>query len=309
MISDSFWFTVSFFKTINKEKRDTHYSKKSAQREENNLTPACKEAIVILKRISENYFKFFIKLCDETATSRKDQKDLKDNILEIFYDFLSQCVFYSVFLAFPKSRYMFDNTFRFKIVAMFAYIYNGLIIQNFSLDHWDLDLGTGNIIENEQETRKVKKNDKDNENSKDEFVYPELIDVQRLIINNFKASERKKQDNVILNTPLYRFYTENNKFETLNMIKPIKLSKKDNYDVDLVDRKIEKNSKIAKNAVKNVFKISEHYNKINKEDEDVFKDKRNKNMDNNKRLYQEFKDIKAKRFQEYANYCIFINSK
>jgi len=32
-------------------------------------------------------------------------------------------------------------------------------------------------------------------------------------------------------------------------------------------------------------------------------------MDNNKRLYSEFKDIKAKRFQEYANYCIFINSK
>ena len=32
-------------------------------------------------------------------------------------------------------------------------------------------------------------------------------------------------------------------------------------------------------------------------------------MENNKRLNQEFKDIKAKRFQEYANYCIFISSK
>ena len=168
MISDSFWFTVSFFKTINKEKREINNSKKlNFTKEEKILSPALKEAVIILKRISENYFKFFIKLCDETATSRKDQKDLKDNILEIFYDFLSQCVFYSIFLAFPKSRHMFDNTFRFKIVSMFAYIYNGLIIQNFSLDHWDLDLGTGNIIENENETRKVKKTtDKDKENGK-----------------------------------------------------------------------------------------------------------------------------------------------
>ena len=33
------------------------------------------------------------------------------------------------------------------------------------------------------------------------------------------------------------------------------------------------------------------------------------NMRNKNRLFQEFKDIKAKRFQEYANYCIFISSK
>ena len=171
MISDSFWFTVSFFNTINKEKKENHNNKKFSSKEEKLLSNSLKEAVIILKRISENYFKFFIKLCDETATARKDQKDLKDNILEIFYDFLSQCVFYSIFLAFPKSRFMFDNTFRFKIVSMFAYIYNGLIIQNFNLDHWDLDLGTGNIIENQNETRKIKKNnDKEKENCNCYFI-------------------------------------------------------------------------------------------------------------------------------------------
>jgi hypothetical protein len=79
---------------------------------------------------------------------------------------------------------------------------------------------------------------------------------------------------VILNTPLYRFYTENNKFETLNMIKPIKLSKKDNYDVDAVEKKIELNYKKAKNAVKNSDRISEYYNQINKEDENNYIAKR-----------------------------------
>ena len=58
------------------------------------------------------------------------------------------------------------------------------------------------------------------------------------------------------------------------MIKPIKLSKKDNYDVDAVDRKIEKNSKLAKNAVKNLNKISDYYNKINEENEKSYIAKR-----------------------------------
>lgn len=54
------------------------------------------------------------------------------------------------------------------------------------------------------------------------------------------------------------------------MIKPIKLSKKDNYDVDTVEKKIEKNSRIAKNAVKNSVKISEYYKQINEEDEKTY---------------------------------------
>ena len=60
------------------------------------------------------------------------------------------------------------------------------------------------------------------------------------------------------------------------MIKPIKLSKKDNYDVDAVEKKIELYSKKAKNAVKNSDRISEYYNQLNKEDENTYIAKRYK---------------------------------
>ncbi len=58
------------------------------------------------------------------------------------------------------------------------------------------------------------------------------------------------------------------------MIKPIKLSKKDNYDVDAVEKKIELYYKKAKNAVKNSDRISEYYNQLNKEDENTYITKR-----------------------------------
>jgi hypothetical protein len=53
----------------------------------------------------------------------------------------------------------------------------------------------------------------------------------------------------ILNTPLYRLYAENNRFETLNMIKPIKFSQR-----KIVD--IEYKAKQHADYVKNVKEIS-----------------------------------------------------
>lgn len=141
IISDSFWFVVAFFRSKNElDKRVCEELKKTAAE--------------ILKRISCNYFKFFINLCDDDSPVKK-----KDPILNIFHDFLSQCVFYSLFLGFPKSRHIFNETFRHKIISLFAYLCNGLgTHSNFNVDHWDLDLGTGNIIEiSNQTARKNRK--------------------------------------------------------------------------------------------------------------------------------------------------------
>ncbi len=137
IISDSFWFVVAFFRSKNElDKRVSEELKKTAAE--------------ILKRISCNYFKFFINLCDDDSPVKK-----KDPILNIFHDFLSQCVFYSLFLGFPKSRHIFNDIFRHKIISLFAYLCNGLgTHSNFNVDHWDLDLGTGNIIEISHQTTK-----------------------------------------------------------------------------------------------------------------------------------------------------------
>jgi len=226
MISDSVWCIVHFFNSNNKLKQQYNKEAKHLSiKRENQFTKVKSELIFILKRISENYFKFFIRLCDDSSNSRKDRKDLKDNILEIFYDFLSQCVFYSIYLAFPKSRHFFDRSFMNKIVSTFAYLYNGLNMENFSLDHWDLDLGTGNMIDFSNENNIYKKSEK--ENNKADFLLPDISDLQTVVlIPDYNNMDKKPKDNIILNTPLYRFYSKNNNFETLNMIKPIKLKKK-----------------------------------------------------------------------------------
>jgi len=58
----------------------------------------------------------------------------------------------------------------------------------------------------------------------------------------------------ILNTPLYRLYAENNRFETLNMIKPIKLSQR-----KIVD--IEKKSKLDSEYLTQVKNYAKEMNK------------------------------------------------
>lgn len=130
LISDSFWFVVCFFQisnTVDKKKVE------ELKRQVNE----------ILKRISTNYFKFFINLCDDDCPIKK-----KDPVLNIFRDFMSQCVFYSLFLGFPKSRHIFNEEFRNRIISLFSYLYSGLNSQNnYTVNHWDLDLGKGNLIE------------------------------------------------------------------------------------------------------------------------------------------------------------------
>lgn len=80
--------------------------------------------------------------------------------------------------------------------------------------------------------------------TENELVLPEISDFDKLIKSNLKNQEilsrgkpqtsnnSKMTINAsILNTPLYRFYAETNKFETLNMIKPIKINQRKAMDI------------------------------------------------------------------------------
>ncbi len=135
MIGDSFWFIVTFFKYNTNLKSGDNYDF------QHKLQSAVVENEDILKRISLDYFQFFIKICEENIN--------KDPIQKSFYDFIAQCVFYSIYLAFPKSRHIFTSEFKNTILSIFAYLYNGLTLEKYNIDHWDLDLGTGNVIEDE----------------------------------------------------------------------------------------------------------------------------------------------------------------
>ena len=62
---------------------------------------------------------------------------------------MNQNVYYSIYLPFPKSRYLFGEDFRNRVVFYFAYLYNGLTSEySFVQLYWELGLGKDNIIEN-----------------------------------------------------------------------------------------------------------------------------------------------------------------
>lgn len=205
MICDSFWLVVICCRISNTVK--------------DNLKDNKSQYLLIddiFKRLSQNYFNFFIKLCeissldnklpvlkksnimsqakfnkssnneiDNNIYKSKENSNIdvckikdkclfndsyiklgnnnsskimhtfkKDSILDAFHDYMSQCVFYSLYLAFPKSRTLFDFNFRQFLTSFFGYMYNGLNIYNkYNTDHWELDLGSGNIIEDETKVK------------------------------------------------------------------------------------------------------------------------------------------------------------
>ena len=60
---------------------------------------------------------------------------------------MSHSVYYSIYLAFPKSRHLFNEKFRNRIVYFFTYLFNWLVSENNFVElQWGLDLGKGNII-------------------------------------------------------------------------------------------------------------------------------------------------------------------
>lgn len=66
------------------------------------------------------------------------------------------------------------------------------------------------------------------------FKLPTLANFIGFINSFLKDSAKFSSDRkhtIISNTPLYRLYVENNKFETLNMIKPIKLVQRKEVDI------------------------------------------------------------------------------
>ncbi len=75
-------------------------------------------------------------------------------IKKIFFDIVSQGVFYSMFYAFPKSRNKFDTNFKEFVFSEISFIFKGFKISSASvlinnwkfIDDWYLDLGSGNLL-------------------------------------------------------------------------------------------------------------------------------------------------------------------
>lgn len=154
------------------------------------------------------------------------------------------------------------------------------------------------------------------------MILPDISDFDNLIKNNIKTQDNFQnhieRDNAnsksalstrILNTPLYRLYAEMNKFETLNMIKPIRMNQRKLLDIDHKDKIHHEYTKFAKDCIKSIAEEREKYSKFKEENDNKYNTKIKEIKSNTKRLKDEFNKIRIRRYQEYANYCIFISSK
>ena len=232
-----------------------------------------------------------------------------DSALNSFKNFMSHSVFYSIYLAFPKSRDLFNEEFRNRIVYFFTYLFNGLVSENNFVElQWGLDLGKGNIIENN-----IKSKDALSMNLPNMSELQILID-QILNKDKYKGKMKKKKfkrrDEVnsdILNTPLYRIYAETNKFETLNLVKPIKMSNRKIIDIYQMNKIHSGYVKFAKDTLRNAAERKAQYLKEIKEKEEEFQKQINEIKSNEERVKKELESIKIQRVQEYANYCIFLS--
>ena len=303
LISDSFWFVVCFFQSKNE-----NYSKSEEDMQNSKIKIVSKNEQTkliseILCRMSCNYFKFFIRVCDMGQTRKND------SALNSFKNFMSHSVYYSIYLAFPKSRHLFNEEFRNRIVYFFTYLFNGLVSENNFVElQWGLDLGKGNIIETNIKTKDVIP-----------MKLPNMTELQGLIdqiLNKDKfkgkmkkkAKLRKEEVNTdILNTPLYRIYAETNKFETLNLVKPIKMSNRKIIDIYQINKVHAGYVKFAKDTLRNAAERKAQYLKKIKEREEEFQKQINEIKSNEERVKKELESIKIQRVQEYANYCIFLS--
>lgn len=131
-------------------------------------------------------------------------------------------------------------------------------------------------------------------------------------LDKFRMDNQEKNPiiiSTILNTPLYRLYAETNKFETLNMIKPIKLKQRKYFDNEEKEKKINHNIKVVRESMKYAAYLREESRKFKEENTKYYNAKNKEISANIQRLKNEFNDIRVQRNAEYANYCIFIYSK
>ena len=96
------------------------------------------------------------------------------------------------------------------------------------------------------------------------MILPDLYELQVVLEKNYKrkkfyGSVRKNKGNKkgeinsdILNTPLYRLYAETNTFETLNLVKPIKMPNRKIIDIYQISKQHANYVKFAKDTLKNV---------------------------------------------------------
>ena len=178
IISDCFW--LFFCKEFKSDTASTNPY--------NDIAEGC------LDRIAANFVSFFI---DYSATQLTNKKK-KEKFFKVYYDIVAQAVFFAFYFAYPKSRPKFTTITISRMLAYFSRLFNGIETKKSNIEHWVLELGSGNII-SELIAR-----------SKKSGLLPSKGD----------TSTKKKG---IRYSELFQRYLERHKYKMINCIKPLNM--------------------------------------------------------------------------------------
>ncbi|CDW78191.1 UNKNOWN [Stylonychia lemnae] len=229
IISDAFWYVIcKVFK-----KNAANYQQYEPYQE------------FLLDRIAANYVSFTI------VENVKLDLQIKAKFFENFFDIIAQSVFYSLFYAFPKSRSLLNNEMKRKLLNIFSRLFTGMKIKSAKYDHWSLDLGTGNILQGVAA--------KKNTNGQRELV--SLADVESK--KKGKIMKKSNRERIHMKySPLVERYLITHKYETMNNVREWKMLLTQRTDVQKeIDSKFEKYKKIADQAVNEMKRLRDDYDK------------------------------------------------
>ena len=165
----------------------------------------------------------------------KNKNTQKERFFKTFYDTIAQSVFYSLFYAFPKSRAQLDNDMKRKLLNIFSKLFTGMKIKSAKFEHWQLDLGAGNIMAGTNPKK-----------AKTEIL--SLADIDKPTKKSVTKSKRERVH--MKYSPLVERYLMSHKYETMNNVREWKMLLTQRTDIQKeIDAKFEKYKKIAQQSL------------------------------------------------------------
>lgn len=262
-----------------------------------------------LDRLAANYVSFtlhdeFMGDSEETKKPRKGGKkivtksdnthykklNMKDAFFKHFFNAIAQSVFWSLFFAYPKSRSKLNEDVKRELLDIFSELFTGTKIKSASYDHWNIEIGSANVLAG---NKKDKKNEKP------------------LTLADVKSSKRTghtRRDMVHMKySPLVERYLKAHKYETMNNVQEWKMLLTQRSGIQKeIDEKFMKYKLIAEQAVEEKDILAKEYAAFTEE----INRKKAKNEAEAKRhidtLKKKGKELLENGCAEYANMLVSL---
>lgn len=269
---------------------------------------------LFLDRIAANYVSFTLHdefMCDSSESSKKKDKkstnnfykklNMKDAFFNNFYNAIAQSIFCCLFFAYPKSRSKLNDEIKRELLDIFSMLFTGTQIKSASFDHWNIEIGTSNVLSGGQKSKK-----------KDDRPLS-LADVNQMFSGadggkkGGKSLKTKREIVPMKYSPLVERYLNAHKYETMNNVREWKMLLTERTKMQkMIDEKFAKYQIIAQQVVDEKDSLEKEYKLFT----DEINKKKAKSEAETKRhiemLKRKDKELIENGCSEYANMLVSI---